>query len=59
MTKGDQAVFVNLIRNAGAEYDRQIADHPNSEEYKTQKKNFLELFDVKLDDDGVLQTSQP
>lgn len=59
VTKGDQAVFVNLIRSAAAEYDRQIGDHPDSEEYKTQKENFLELFNVKLDDDGVLQMPQP
>jgi hypothetical protein len=59
VTKGDQAAFVNLIRSAAVEYDRQIADHPDSEEYKTQKENFLELFNVKLDDDGVLQMPQP
>lgn len=55
MTKGDQAIFVNLIRSAAAEYDRQIADHPNSEEYKTQKENFLELFDIELEDNQIEQ----
>jgi len=59
VTKEHQAVLVNLIRSAAAEYDLQIADHPDSEEYKTQKEIFLELFNVKLDDDGVLQMPQP
>lgn len=59
VTKGERAIFVNLIRSAAAEYDRQIADHPDSEEYKTQKENYLELFNVKLDDDGALQMPQP
>lgn len=55
MTKGERAVFVNLIRSAATEYDRQIAEHPDSEEYKTQKENFLELFDIELEDNQIKQ----